>query len=264
VEAWGVCSKYTSRNLTIASADLGQDMSGEIGGNDLKNRRMIREEQWKQLEVERESLQEERKKLDVNETEEKRQEKEEQHARRVPIRDRALGLLDFQKKTKLKGKSKVEVAEPQNVKADSLHTSGSSSSKDDIPVLAEPQPSPAGEGFPRLPLPAPLYAPPPPPLTVRNPDLPQMVPQQPSTPTRGRDPTRPRAPTPPSLKSSTTTEPDIDDQSGSKALSLRRSCSSATRVQADIPVVPVSENSVCFPRTSLTCNLVAIEADKYA
>ncbi|CAN9150632.1 unnamed protein product [Alternaria alternata] len=219
------------------------DMSGEIGGNDLENMRMIREEQWKQLEVERESLQEERKKLDVSETEEKRQEKEEQHARRVPIRDRALGLLDFQKKTKLKGKSKVEVAEPQNVKADSLHTSGSSSSKDDIPVLAEPQPSPAGEGFPRLPLPAPLYAPPPPPLTVRNPDLPQMVTQQPSTPTRGRAPRRPRAPTPPSLKRSTTTETDIDDQRGSKALSLRRSCSSATRVQAEIPVVPVPENS---------------------
>ena len=247
MEAWGVCGEYTSRNLTIASTDLGQDMSGEIRGNSLENRRMIREEQWKQLEVERESLQEERKKLDVNETEEKRQEKEEQHARRVPIRDRALGLLDFQKKTKLKGKSKAEVAEPQNVKADSLHTSGSNSPKDDIPVLAEPQPSPAGEGFPRLPLPPPLYAPPPPPLTVRNPDLPQMVTQQPSTPTRGRAPRRPRAPTPPSLKRSTTTETDIDDQRGSKALSLRRSCSSATRVQAEIPVVPVPENSVCIP-----------------
>ena len=247
MEAWGVCGEYTSRNLTIASADLGQVMSGEIGGNDLEDRRMIREEQWKQLEAERESLQEERKKLDVNETEEKRQEKEEQHTSRVPIRNRALSLLDFQRKTKLKGKSKAEVTEPQNVKADSLHTSGSSSPKDDIPVLAEPQPSPAGEGFPRLPLPPPLYAPPPPPLTVRNPDLPQMVTQQPSTPTRDQAPTRPRAPTPPSLKSATTTETDIDDQSGSKALSLRQSCSSATRVQADIPVVPVLENSVCIP-----------------
>ena len=236
MEAWGVCGKYNSGNLTIASADLGQDMSGEIRGNSLENRRMIREEQWKQLEVERESLQEERKKLDVNETEEKRQEKEEQHARRVPIRDRALGLLDFQKKTKLKGKSKAEVAEPQNVKADSLHTSGSNSPKDDIPVLAEPQPSPAGDGVR-----------PSPPLTVRNPDHPQMVTQEASTPTRGRGPTRLRAPTPPSLKSSTTTETDIDDHSGSKALSLRRSCSSATRVQADVPVVPVLENSVCIP-----------------
>jgi hypothetical protein len=253
VEAWGVRGEYTFRNLTIASADLGQDMSGEIRGNDLENRSMIREEQWKQLEAERESLQEDRKKLNVNEPEGKRREKEKQHASRVPIRDRALSLLDFQKKTKLKGKSKVEVAEPQNVKADSLHTSGSSSSKDDIPVLAESQPSPTGEGIPRLPLPSSLYAPPPPPLTVRNPDLLQMVTQQASTPTRGRDPTRPRAPTPPSLKSSTTTETDVDDQSGSKALSLRRSCSSATRVQADIPVVPVPENSVCLPRTSLTC-----------
>lgn len=248
MEAWGVCGEYTSRNLTIASTDMGQDMSGEIGGNDLENRRTIREEQWKQLEAERESLQEERKKLDVNETEEKRQEEEEQHTSRVPIRDRALSLLDFQKKTKLKGKSKVEVAEPQNVKADSLHTSDSSSPKDDIPVLAVSQPSPAGEGFPRLPLPPPpLHAPPPPPLTVRNPDLAQMVTQQPSTPTRDQAPTRPRAPTPPSLKSATTTETDIDDQSGSKALSLRQSCSSATRVQADIPVVPVLENSVCIP-----------------
>jgi hypothetical protein len=227
--------------LKIASADLREDMSEEIRGNSLENRRMIREEQWKQLEVERESLQEERKKLNVNETEEKQQKKEEQHASRVPIRNRALSLLDFQKKTKLKGKSKVEVAEPENVKADSLHTSGSTSSKDDIPVLAEPQPSAAGEGFSRLPLSPPLHAPPPPPLTVRNPDLPQMVTQQPSTPTRGR------APTPPSLKSSTTTETDIGDQGGGKALSLRRSCSSATRVQADIPVAPVPENSVGIP-----------------
>lgn len=241
MEAWGVCSEYTSRNLTIASADLRQDMSEEIRGNSLENRRMIREEQWKQLEVERESLQEERKKLNVNETEEKQQKKEEQHASRVPIRNRAISLLDFQKKMKLKGKSKVEVAEPQNVKADSLHTSGSTSSKDDIPVLAEPQPSVAGEGFSRLPLPPPLHAPPPPPLTVRNPDLPQMVTQQSSTPTRGR------APTPPSLKSSTTTETDIGDQGGSKALFLRRSCSSATRVQADIRVVPVPEDSVSIP-----------------
>ncbi|CAN9152413.1 unnamed protein product [Alternaria alternata] len=98
----------------MASVDLGQDMSGEIGGNDLEDRIMIREEQWEQLEAERESLQGERKKLNVNETEEKRQEKEEQHARRVLIRDRALGLLDFQKNTKLKGKSKVEIAERQN------------------------------------------------------------------------------------------------------------------------------------------------------
>ncbi|KAH8629605.1 hypothetical protein IG631_16862 [Alternaria alternata] len=239
-------------------------MSGETRGNSLEDRRMIREEQWKLLEAERESLQEERKKLNVNEMEEKREEKGEQHARRVPIRDRALSLLDFQKKTKLRGKSKVEVAEPQNIKADSLHTSGSSSSKDDIPVLAESQPSPIGEGIPRLPLPPPLYAPPPLPLTVRNPDLPQIVTQQPSITTRGRGPTRPRAPTPPSLKSATTTETDVDDQSGSKALSLRRSCSSATRVQAEIPVAPVPENSVCLPRTSLTCSLVAIEADKYA
>ncbi|KAF7676661.1 hypothetical protein GT037_004873 [Alternaria burnsii] len=176
------------------------DMSGEIGGNDLEDRIMIREEQWEQLEAERESLQEERKKLNVNETEEKRQEKEEQHARRVLIRDRALGLLDFQKNTKLKGKSKVEIAERQNVNVDSLHIPGLSSSKDNIPVLTEPQYSPAGEGLP-----------PPPPLTVRNPDLPQMVTQEASTPTRGRGPTRRRAPTPPSLKSSTTTETDIDD-----------------------------------------------------
>lgn len=247
MEAWGVCGEYTSRNLTIASADLRQDMSGEIRGNSLENRRMVREEQWKQLEAERESLQEERKKLSVNETEGRQQEKEERHARRVPIRDRALSLLNFQKKMKLKGKSKVEVTEPQNVKADSLHTSGSSSPKDHIPVLAEPQPSPTGEGFPKLPLPPPLYAPPPPPQTVRNPDLPQVVTQQPSTPTRGRAPTPARAPTPPSLKSFTTTETDIEDQGGSKALSLRRSRSSATRVQADISVVPVPENSVCIP-----------------
>jgi hypothetical protein len=52
-------------------------MSGEIGDNHLENRTMIREEQWKQLEAERESLQEERKKLNVNETEEKQQEKED-------------------------------------------------------------------------------------------------------------------------------------------------------------------------------------------
>jgi hypothetical protein len=226
-------------------------MSGEIGGNSLENRRMILEEQWKQLKAERESLQEERKKLNVDETEKKQQENEEQHARQGPIRDRALGLLDFQKKTKLKDNSEVEVAEPQNVKADSLHTSGSSSLKDDIPVFVEPQPSPAGEGIPRLSLPPPLYAPPPPPLTVRNPDLPQVVTQQPSTPTRGRIPTRPRASTSPSLKSSTTTETDIDDHSESKALSLRRSYSSATRVQADIPVVPVPENSVCIPVLAL-------------
>ena len=236
MEAWGVCGEYISRNLTIASADLGQDMSGEIVGNDLEDRIMIREEQWEQLEAERESLQEERKKLNADETEGKQQEKEDQHTSRVPPRDRALRLLDFQKKTKLKGKSKVEVAESQNVNADSLHTPGSSSSKDNIPVLAEPQPSPAGDGVR-----------PSPPLTVRNPDHPQMVTQEASTPTRGRGPTRLRAPTPPSLKSSTTTETDIDDQSGSKALSLRRSCSSATRVQADIPVVPVPENSVCIP-----------------
>lgn len=235
MEAWGVCSEYDSRNLTIALTHLGQDMSGEIRGNSLEDRRIIREQQWKQLEAEKESLQEERKKLNANETEGKQQEKEDQHTSRVPTRDRALRLLDFQKKTKLKGKSKVKVTEPQNVNADSLHTSGSSSSKDNIPVLAEPQPSPAGEGVP-----------PPPPLTVRNPDLPQMVTQEASTPTRGRGPTRPRAPTPPSLKSSTTTETDIDDHSGSKALSLRRSCSSATRVQADVPVVPVPENSVCI------------------
>ncbi|CAN9169325.1 unnamed protein product [Alternaria alternata] len=138
----------------MASVDLGQDMSGEIGGNDLEDRIMIREEQWEQLEAERESLQGERKKLNVNETEEKRQEKEEQHARRVLIRDRALGLLDFQKNTKLKGKSKVEIAERQNVNVDSLHIPGLSSSKDNIPVLTEPQYSPAGEGLP-----------PPPPLT---------------------------------------------------------------------------------------------------
>ena len=69
MEAWGVCGKYNSGNLTIASADLGQDMSGEIVGNDLEDRIMIREEQWEQLEAERESLQEERKKLNANETE---------------------------------------------------------------------------------------------------------------------------------------------------------------------------------------------------
>ncbi|KAG9186795.1 hypothetical protein G6011_09903 [Alternaria panax] len=194
----------------------------------LSQRILTRGEEWKQIEAETERLLIERKEIKAAEKEQKQREKDERHAHRAPIRDRALSLLGFQAKLRQKVKSKPETTKPVDPEAEAQKAHPSLSAVEDRTQL------PAQSN----------HAPLPPALTICNPDPQEATPQPPSTPPRGRAPTRPRATTPPSLKSLTTTATEIDTRSASTALiSPGPSSSSATQVQIDVPLVPMPENS---------------------
>jgi hypothetical protein len=166
---------------------------------------------------------EEKDRLKAEEKAEKQRKKDEKRASRTPIRERALNLLDFQKKTKQNEKPNAEVVEPHSEAIEPQPEAAQENEK-------EHHPSPADD-LPQLPS-SPTHDP----ASIPLPSSLESLLQLPPTPSHDSSTTPSPATTP------TTT--DIDAQDESTNLIPRPRSSSATQVQTEVQPPLTPDNSV--------------------
>lgn len=173
---------------------------------------------------------EEKDRLKAEEKAEKQRKKDEKRASRAPIRERALNLLDLQKKTKQNEKPNAEVVEsqPEIVEPHSEVIEPQPEAYQENEK--EHHPSPADD-LPQLPSP-PTHDP----ASIPLPSSLESLLQLPLTPSHDSSTT-------PSPATSPTTT-DIDAQDESTNLILRPRSSSATQVQTEVQPPPTPGNSV--------------------